>query len=978
MSSLADMNRSQRGGLSGTSGTNSVPDIEEMLAGLEDADTNIGKGTATVETQPSLPQPPVIDRPSDPGRTDIVRFKCGHCDRKVRAKKSQAGQKMSCPGCQQALRIPGDKSSNGTPADGGKKYLRLGESLGSLEEHAKPDRKRHTLPRGRLKQLTKVLAVPVQDPEFDMQQLKDAVRDLGQSGDPRAGDLLLPLLDERLVEIKHAAVTTLGDLGYRPAVGPLVKSLAEPSEVIRKTVCIALGKIGDVRTVPVLLSLGLDCPSAKPAAADAVAAFGEEAGAHLIGSLDHSDAGVVLEAVVLLGRIKHAKAARSLLALLGTQTDVIRTHAVQALADIGDKRAAPMVAKLLRDPNAVVRTSAAKAVGVLGDKNSVPHLMKCLADDDADVLHESILALGNIGEPRAAGNLAPFLKSSDHRLQLAAAEALGELGDPHSVPGLLELLSNSDEKTQLKVLSILRKLKDPQTVPALLSWVHDPRDTIRQRAVDALGGAGDADAAEELESILRSDRSAEVRAAAARSLGEIADPISVDCLRSALFDEFIVRCQAITALGVIGDAEATPDLLRLLNEPVPEVKYHTSIALGKIGAAEAVAPITSLLADKNQMVVRGATKALELLGKPQTEADVKKAKTRRKAKAIRSATAGLTSFLPESPRVRLTIVGSVLGITLLVAAGAFLFRGGGDAPIVLRGNVSRVSFSPDGSQVAVGREFGAVEIWNVDTGERTKQLSPPGGSTAMFGGDGNSLAVAKQGEFGLFPLDGAEPTITKAHNQGISKFAFSADRSVACTFSADGVAVVWDMKTGKHKAALELAMRGVTALAVSPDGGILACGTNTGQTYVWDATTGEEVTQFSAQRAVLTDLAFSGDGNLLIGSFGRSGLLVWSMKSNQQLVALGTDVKEHFSQVRYHPKADQLVAVAGSRIYVWDMAKPSNPPEPQVLSVNDCSGIETMAFHPDGKMVAIGNSEDTQVWVYDISAGREVKVLDET
>lgn len=37
---------------------------------------------------------------------DLIRFKCKHCKNTIKAKPKYAGKKISCPGCQHAIRVP--------------------------------------------------------------------------------------------------------------------------------------------------------------------------------------------------------------------------------------------------------------------------------------------------------------------------------------------------------------------------------------------------------------------------------------------------------------------------------------------------------------------------------------------------------------------------------------------------------------------------------------------------------------------------------------------------------------------------------------------------------------------------------------------------------------------------------------------------------------------------------------------------------
>ncbi len=113
------------------------------------------------------------------------------------------------------------------------------------------------------------------------------------------------------------------------------------------------------------------------------------------------------------------------------------------------------------------------------------------------------------------------------------------------------------------------------------------------------------------------DKEPKVRASAARALGEIGDPQSVQPLIKALSDRNSgVRGLAATALGRIGDPQAVQPLIRALEDNIDGVRLSAAEALGKIGDPQAVQSLTKALEDENESVRRYAAGALRRIGDP--------------------------------------------------------------------------------------------------------------------------------------------------------------------------------------------------------------------------------------------------------------------------------------------------------------------------------------------------------------------------
>jgi HEAT repeat protein len=102
---------------------------------------------------------------------------------------------------------------------------------------------------------------------------------------------------------------------------------------------------------------------------------------------------------------------------------------------------------------------------------------------------------------------------------------------------------------------------------------------------------------------LGADHPAEVRRAAAASLGDLVDPRAVPPLIAILGElEEQVRLAAVLSLAKIGDTRAVPTLIVLLTDPDGDVRTATVIALGMIGDRSSVPSLLSALSDPHTPV----------------------------------------------------------------------------------------------------------------------------------------------------------------------------------------------------------------------------------------------------------------------------------------------------------------------------------------------------------------------------------------
>ena len=200
------------------------------------------------------------------------------------------------------------------------------------------------------------LGILLQEEDPDIR--KQAVIDLGKSGNDLAVQFLVDALNDTDSFVADWAAQMLGQIGDTRAVEPLIHMLE--TSYRKHEVARALGRIGGVRAVGPLIramgatevGLGGTGRRYQNMAADALVEIGDPSVDPLISALSESD-----------------------------MTADARWGAVEALGKIGDRRAAiGVLIEALRDSDWEVRLSAARSIERFGDGSALDGMANVLVD----------------------------------------------------------------------------------------------------------------------------------------------------------------------------------------------------------------------------------------------------------------------------------------------------------------------------------------------------------------------------------------------------------------------------------------------------------------------------------------------------------------------------------------------------------------------------------------------------------------------
>jgi HEAT repeat protein len=366
--------------------------------------------------------------------------------------------------------------------------------------------------------------------------------------------------------------------GFRDrALKVLSRILAEDSDPqLRRWATLALGLMGDLKSVPALASAMNDTD--KAVRREAASALGRIGTAHVVvplaAALRDQDKRVRDRAVAALGRAGRP-AIRPLICGLSDPDVLVRRASSAALVRIGQQAISPLTTAMSQDGHKAERIGAIETLGRIGDGRTVPSMVVALMDPDSDIRDAAAQALVRTGQPavaplvrvlRIAGNplrqrvaevlartrslavdpLIDALRDENADVRLTASQALVEIGGA-ALRLLSRALKNSSPAIRLEAATVLGLTGDPRAVVPLVQAMEGKDRELRQRATESMVRLG-APAAAPLVSLLKA-ADAGLRREASRALVQIGRPAFEPLCRALLDADLSTRWEAAQVLN---------------------------------------------------------------------------------------------------------------------------------------------------------------------------------------------------------------------------------------------------------------------------------------------------------------------------------------------------------------------------------------------------------------------------------------------
>jgi WD40 repeat protein len=172
-----------------------------------------------------------------------------------------------------------------------------------------------------------------------------------------------------------------------------------------------------------------------------------------------------------------------------------------------------------------------------------------------------------------------------------------------------------------------------------------------------------------------------------------------------------------------------------------------------------------------------------------------------------------------------------------------------------------------------------------------------------------------------------------------------------------GEVVIWNAANGR-KERIVRQQWGARRALFSPDGQFIATADFGGQTRLLDPTTGKTKARLTAQFSQVNALTISGDSKLIAGGSFDGSVLLWDPTGKE--VGTLQAPNERILSLAMSPDSQWLVAgCKQGNAYLFNLAQRDTPKVLQayVGPLSYWSGIEAVAFAPDGQSFATGGMQ---------------------
>ncbi len=288
------------------------------------------------------------------------------------------------------------------------------------------------------------------------------------------------------------------------------------------------------------------------------------------------------------------------------------------------------------------------------------------------------------------------------------------------------------------------------------------------------------------------------------------------------------------------------------------------------------------------------------------------------------------------------------------------------------------AFSPDLKTLVSATKDGCMHVWDLPTGGEVRQIAT--GQTELsplaFSPDGKLLASSntKDRLVRLWDVSaGKELRRFGPCGNWVGSFAFAPDGKLLAAGDADGGVSLFDPATGAERCKCKFRQNSwVLTLAFSPDGKTLAVGGNDEHALrFYDTGTGAECCNFAGHRNEIVSAGATSGGKLLL-SLDRDGTVCfWDLRTGKEQRRQMRNVNGCGS-LAISPDGRRFALAEDCVVHLGD----TNGTREEGRQLQGHQGpVQSVAFSPDGGVLASGSWVDHTIRFWDVATGIQLHCI---
>lgn len=515
---------------------------------------------------------------------------------------------------------------------------------------------------GNINAVPPLTAALLKDPEVNVRY--QAAVSLGELGFPQAVDSLIQALgDEEWVQF--AVIEALIKIRAESCLGPLMKILEKSTPLVAAMIVEALGEIGNIKAVPVLMNgLSKAHPFLRNKIAKAIVKLLGPGSLALMSQKDRAllkeallaaladtgdDDSTQKEALVGLGALGGAQSSAAIIEYVrkldpdkdhdriqaginalsaigfnealenvitgGYGYDEAKSIVVQAMCPMHNRKGITLLKETFWNCSRDVQRMYMECLAEQCTVEDMDFFLKVLTEhDDGTILKHALRYLGGNADYESAGEA--MLKLTEHPyddVKEVAIETCIRINSPKMVERFREMARNANIMRRMMGVYALGRQDVDGNIDILNEALEDAEPEVRRLGVEALSQQCTLTHKYMSHIVPRLfDESRDVRLAVLDALGRCPDDSVLSLLLQALHDQDVwVKARVVEALGQQKREEAVPRLVELLNDDNQLVILKSIEALSEIGGQEAFSAILGLVASDDPEIQQMAEVAVD-------------------------------------------------------------------------------------------------------------------------------------------------------------------------------------------------------------------------------------------------------------------------------------------------------------------------------------------------------------------------------